>query len=68
VGAITALVRWAPDPRFDMHLVLEGLFQDEGGDYRPIRVGPPQPFVFEIPALIIEGISVVSQRFHERRL
>jgi hypothetical protein len=40
-----------------MHLVLEGLFQDEGGDYRPIRVGPPQPFVFEIPALIIEGVS-----------
>lgn len=40
-GVSTALVRWAPDTLFDMHvhpggeeiLVLEGLFRDEGGDY-----------------------------------
>lgn len=40
-GVSTALVRWAPDTRFDMHvhpggeeiLVLQGLFRDEAGDY-----------------------------------
>ena len=40
-GIDTALVRWAPDTRFNAHthpggeeiLVLEGVFRDEGGDY-----------------------------------
>lgn len=40
-GVSTALVRWAPNTRFNPHshpggeeiLVLEGLFQDEAGDY-----------------------------------
>jgi anti-sigma factor ChrR (cupin superfamily) len=40
-GVSTALVRWAPDTQFNMHmhpggeeiLVLEGLFRDEAGDY-----------------------------------
>ena len=40
-GIDTALVRWAPDTRFNTHahpggeeiLVLEGVFSDEGGDY-----------------------------------
>lgn len=40
-GVSTALVRWAPDTRFDMHvhpggeeiLVLEGVFRDEDGEY-----------------------------------
>jgi len=40
-GIDTALVRWAPNTRFNAHshpggeeiLVLEGVFSDEGGDY-----------------------------------
>jgi len=40
-GVSTALVRWAPDTRFNKHthpggeeiLVLEGLFRDEDGEY-----------------------------------
>ena len=40
-GVSTALVRWAPQTRFNTHahpggeeiLVLEGVFRDEAGDY-----------------------------------
>jgi anti-sigma factor ChrR (cupin superfamily) len=42
-GVSTALARWAPDTRFNTHshpggeeiLVLQGLFRDEQGEYRP---------------------------------
>ena len=40
-GVSTALVRWAPNTRFNQHahpggeeiLVLQGLFRDDAGDY-----------------------------------
>ncbi len=76
-GVSTALVRWAPQTRFNTHahpggeeiLVLEGLFQDEAGDYpagtwlRSPRWSRHTPFTGAQGALIYVKVGHLGAEF-----
>jgi anti-sigma factor ChrR (cupin superfamily) len=76
-GVSTALVRWAPDTRFNTHshpggeeiLVLEGLFRDEQGEYpagtwlRSPRWSRHTPFTGSEGALIYVKVGHLGARF-----
>ena len=76
-GVNTALVRWAPDTRFNLHshpggeeiLVLEGMFRDEAGDYpaltwlRSPRWSQHAPFTGENGALIYVKVGHLGAEF-----
>jgi anti-sigma factor ChrR (cupin superfamily) len=76
-GVSTALVRWAPDTRFNTHghpggeeiLVLEGLFRDEHGEYpagtwlRSPRGSRHTPFTGSEGALIYVKVGHLGARF-----
>lgn len=76
-GVNTALVRWAPDTRFNLHshpggeeiLVLEGTFRDDAGDYpaltwlRSPRWSRHAPFTGEDGALIYVKVGHLGAEF-----
>jgi anti-sigma factor ChrR (cupin superfamily) len=76
-GVSTALVRWAPNTRFNQHahpggeeiLVLEGLFRDDAGDYpalswlRSPRWSQHAPFTGEESALIYVKVGHLGAEF-----
>jgi anti-sigma factor ChrR (cupin superfamily) len=76
-GVSTALVRWAPDTRFNTHthpggeeiLVLQGLFHDEHGEYptgtwlRSPRSSRHTPFTGAEGALIYVKVGHLGARF-----
>jgi anti-sigma factor ChrR (cupin superfamily) len=76
-GVSTALVRWAPDTRFNTHthpggeeiLVLQGLFRDEHGEYptgtwlRSPRGSRHTPFTGAEGALIYVKVGHLGARF-----
>jgi anti-sigma factor ChrR (cupin superfamily) len=76
-GVSTALVRWAPHTRFDMHthpggeeiLVLEGVFRDEAGDYptgtwlRNPRRSRHTPYTGAEGALIYVKVGAIGANF-----
>ena len=76
-GVNTALVRWAPDTRFNLHshpggeeiLVLEGMFRDEAGDYpaltwlRSPRWSQHAPFTGENGTLIYVKVGHLGAEF-----
>jgi len=76
-GVSTALVRWAPDTRFNTHshpdgeeiLVLRGLFRDEQGEYpagtwlRSPRWSRHTPFTGREGALIYVKVGHLGARF-----
>ena len=76
-GVSTALVRWAPDARFNAHthpggeeiLVLEGVFRDEDGDYpagtwlRNPRWSRHAPFTGPEGALIYVKVGAIGANF-----
>jgi anti-sigma factor ChrR (cupin superfamily) len=76
-GVSTALVRWAPQTRFNTHahpggeeiFVLEGLFQDEAGDYpagtwlRNPRWSRHTPFTGAQGALIYVKVGHLGAEF-----
>ena len=76
-GVSTALVRWAPETRFDTHthpgseeiLVLDGVFRDEDGDYptgtwlRSPRGSRHTPFTGAEGALIYVKVGAVGANF-----
>lgn len=76
-GVDTALVRWAPNTRFNLHshpggeeiLVLEGTFRDEAGDYpaltwlRSPRWSRHAPFTGEEGALIYVKVGHLGAEF-----
>ena len=76
-GVSTALVRWAPHTRFDMHthpggeeiLVLEGVFRDEAGDYptgtwlRNPRGSRHTPYTGAEGALIYVKVGAIGANF-----
>ena len=76
-GVNTALVRWAPDTRFNIHshpggeeiLVLEGTFRDEAGDYpaltwlRSPRWSRHAPFTGDNGALIYVKVGHLGAEF-----
>jgi anti-sigma factor ChrR (cupin superfamily) len=76
-GVSTALVRWAPDTRFNQHahpggeeiLVLQGLFRDEAGDYpalswlRSPRRSQHAPFTGTEGALIYVKVGHLGAEF-----
>jgi anti-sigma factor ChrR (cupin superfamily) len=76
-GVNTALVRWAPDTRFNLHshpggeeiLVLDGTFRDEAGDYpaltwlRSPRWSRHAPFAGENGALIYVKVGHLGAEF-----
>lgn len=76
-GVSTALVRWAPDTRFNAHthpggeeiLVLEGVFRDEDGDYptgtwlRNPRWSRHAPFTGPEGALIYVKVGAIGANF-----
>ena len=79
-GIDTALVRWAPDTRFNRHmhlggeeiLVLEGIFRDEGGAYaagtwmRSPRMSQHTPFTGPEGALIYVKVGHLGADFSPR--
>ena len=78
-GVSTALVRWAPQTRFNTHshpggeeiLVLQGLFRDEQGEYpagtwlRSPRWSQHTPFTGSEGALIYVKVGHLGARFME---
>lgn len=76
-GVSTALVRWAPETRFDTHthpggeeiLVLDGVFHDEYGDYptgtwlRNPRWSRHTPFTGREGALIYVKVGAIGANF-----
>jgi len=76
-GVSTALVRWAPDTRFDTHahpggeeiLVLDGVFRDEDGEYpsgtwlRNPRGSRHTPFTGAEGALIYVKAGAIGAKF-----
>jgi anti-sigma factor ChrR (cupin superfamily) len=76
-GVSTALVRWAPQTRFNMHshpggeeiLVLEGVFRDEAGDYptgtwlRNPRGSRHTPYTGSEGALIYVKVGAIGANF-----
>ena len=76
-GVSTALVRWAPQTRFNMHthpggeeiLVLEGVFRDEAGDYpagawlRNPRGSRHTPYTGAEGALIYVKVGAIGANF-----
>ncbi len=76
-GVSTALVRWAPQTRFNPHthpggeeiLVLEGVFRDEDGDYpagtwlRSPRGSRHAPYAGAEGALIYVKVGAIGARF-----
>ena len=76
-GVSTALVRWAPDTRFDNHshpggeeiLVLQGVLRDEQGEYpagtwlRSPRWSRHTPFTVAVGALIYVKVGHLGARF-----
>jgi anti-sigma factor ChrR (cupin superfamily) len=76
-GVSTALVRWAPDTRFNQHahpggeeiLVIDGLFRDEAGDYpalswlRSPRWSRHAPFTGAEGALIYVKVGHLGAEF-----
>jgi anti-sigma factor ChrR (cupin superfamily) len=79
-GVSTALVRWAPDTRFNTHahpggeeiLVLDGVFSDEHGDYpagswiRSPRWSRHTPFTGAEGALIYVKVGAIGAEFMTR--
>jgi anti-sigma factor ChrR (cupin superfamily) len=76
-GVSTALVRWAPETRFNTHthpggeeiLVLDGVFADENGDYptgtwlRSPRGSRHTPYTGSEGALIYVKVGAIGARF-----